>query len=209
MKLFLSSFFSGVSAQFADFTGNTCNGKRVLFIPTASNVEKVTFFVGSDKKALTKLGVEIDELDVSDVSAGETAGRFEQADYVFVEGGNTFYLLQELKKSGADKRIVDFIKQDKIYIGASAGSMVLSRNIEYVRHMDKPTAAPDLNGDFTALSVIDFCVVPHATNAPFKKAAEKIVKEYSDKYDLRLISNNQAITINNDTVEVVTAPSKK
>jgi dipeptidase E len=75
--------------------------------------------------------------------------------------------------------------------------------------MDKPTVAPDLQGDFSALSVVDFCVVPHCTNFPFKKAAEKILNTYSDKLDLRPISNNQAVVVNDDKVETVTAKSKK
>jgi hypothetical protein len=37
---------------------------------------------------------------------------------------------------------------------------------------------------------------------------EKIVKLYSDKLDLRPISNNQAITVDGDKVDVLTAPEK-
>jgi hypothetical protein len=74
--------------------------------------------------------------------------------------------------------------------------------------MDKPTVAPDLQGDFTALSIVDFCVVPHCTNFPFKKATEKILITYSDTLDLRPISNNQAIVVNGDKVETVTAKSE-
>jgi dipeptidase E len=53
-KLFLSSFFSGVSTLFADFANEDVKGKTLTFIPTASIPEKVTFYVGSDKKALQK-----------------------------------------------------------------------------------------------------------------------------------------------------------
>lgn len=41
--------------------------------------------------------------------------------------------------------------------------------------MENPTAAPDLQEDYHALGVADFCVIPHYTNFPFKKATEKIV----------------------------------
>jgi dipeptidase E len=69
--------------------------------------------------------------------------------------------------------------------------------------MDNPADAPDLNDDFTALSVVNFSIVPHRTNFPFKKAAEKIIATYSDTLDLRPISNNQAITVDGDNVETV------
>lgn len=169
----------------------------------------MVFYVDADKKTLTKLGLIIDELDVSSTSHAEMVSRIADADYIFVEGGNTFFLLQELKRSGADKLIVEHINKGKLYIGASAGSMIVSNSIKYVQHMDNPAAAPDLQGDFSALAIIDFCIVPHCTNFPFKKAAEKIIALYSDQLDLRPISNNQAITVDDGHVEVITVESKK
>jgi dipeptidase E len=207
-KLFLTSYFSGVSSLFPNFTGHACTDKKLVFIPTASIPEKVTFYVAADKKSLKKLGLAIDELDVSSASCDEMANKISNADYVFIEGGNTFFLLQEMKRSGADKLVLEHISKGKLYIGASAGSMILSRNIEYVKHMDDPAAAPDLNDDFSALSVVDFCIVPHCANFPFKKAAEKIIAAYSDTLDLRPISNNQAIVIDGDKLELMTAESK-
>jgi dipeptidase E len=209
MRLFLASFFSGVANAFPAFVHDGCAGKKVVFIPTASLTEKVTFYVGTDKKALEKLGMAVEELEVSTAPKDEIAGKISSADYVFVSGGNTFFLLQELRRTGTDKLIVEHIQKGKMYIGASAGSMILSKNIEYVKHMDSPADAPDLNNDFTALSVVDFSIVPHCTNAPFKKAAEKIIAAYSDTLDLRSISNNQAITVDGDNVETVAVEAKK
>jgi dipeptidase E len=48
-KLFLAYYFTGSAKLFVEFTQNTCLGKKVVFIPTASVPEKVTFFVDSDK----------------------------------------------------------------------------------------------------------------------------------------------------------------
>jgi dipeptidase E len=202
-KLFLASYFSGVAKLLPDFTGNTCSGKSVVFIPTASIVEKVNFYVGADKKALEKLGLVVDELEISKASPDTIKTKINNADYIFVEGGNTFFLLQELKRTGTDKLIIKHINKGKVYIGSSAGSVILSKDIEYIKHMDDPEAAPELKNKFTALSVVDFCVVPHCTNFPFKKAAEKIIGEYAEKLDLRPISNNQVVSVDDDTVEVL------
>jgi dipeptidase E len=208
MKLFLASFFSGVASAFPAFVRDECAGKKVVFIPTASLTEKVTFYVGTDKKALEKLGMAVEELEISAASKDEIASKIFGADYVFVSGGNTFFLLQELRRTETDKLIVEHIQKGKLYIGASAGSMILSKNIEYVKHMDNPADAPDLNDNFAALSVVDFNVVPHCTNVPFKKAAEKIIAIYSDTLDLRPISNHQAITVDGDNVGIVEAEKK-
>jgi dipeptidase E len=71
----------------------------------------------------------IDELEISSASGDEIERRIKDADYVFAEGGNTFFLLQELNRTGADKMIIEHINKGKLYIGASAGSMILSADI--------------------------------------------------------------------------------
>ncbi|MDR3050893.1 MAG: Type 1 glutamine amidotransferase-like domain-containing protein [Oscillospiraceae bacterium] len=207
-KLFLASYFSGTASLLPGFTGGACSGKRVVFIPTASIPEKITFYVGADKKALSKLGFIVDELEVSTAPRDVIAQKISNADAVFVGGGNTFFLLQELRRTGADKLLAEHINRGKLYIGSSAGSIIASSDIAYVRHMDSPAAAPDLHDDFSALSAVDFFIVPHCTNFPFKKAAEKIITLYSDTLALRPISNHQAITVDGNDVELIAVENK-
>ncbi|MCL2089679.1 MAG: Type 1 glutamine amidotransferase-like domain-containing protein [Micrococcales bacterium] len=203
-RLFLASFFKDVAVLFPNFADGACAGKKVCFIPTAALKEKMAFYVGADRKALAKLGLDIDDLEVSSASETEITNGISSADYVFLSGGNTFFLLQELRRTGADRLIGEHIASGKIYIGSSAGSAVLAKNVEYMHHMDLPGAAPGLDGDFAGLGVVDFCVVPHATNAPFKKAVRQVLAEYSDVLDLRPISNNQVVAVRGDAVETLT-----
>lgn len=202
-KLFLTSYFAAVAQLLPRFYGGSLKDKRVVFIPTASTVEEVTFYIDKDKKALCELGLEIDELDVARASYSETERLLSDADVIFVDGGNTFFLLQELKRSGADKLIIEHINRGGLYIGASAGSMVLCPNVEYGAMMDKPEVATELNGDFSALAVVDFYLVPHYTNFPFKKSVEKIIQKYANEIDLRPITNNQVIAVDGDIVETL------
>lgn len=202
-KLFLASHFTDVAKLFSSFAGD-CAGKKAAFIPTASLHEFFTFFIKSDLKALAKLGITADTLEISTAPYDEIKRKLSGADYIFVEGGNTFFLLQELRRTGADKLIAEQIDNGKIYIGASAGSVVASPNIEYLKQMDNFAAAPGLNDDYSSLGLVDFSIVPHVSNFPFKKIAAGIVKEYSDKIDLRPISNNQVITVNGGKAEQIT-----
>jgi Peptidase E len=208
MKLFLASYFAGVAKLLPKFLGLPLAGKKVCYIPTASVVEEVDFFVGTSKKWLAKLGLEIDELEISTAAANDIAEKIANADIIFIEGGNTFFLLQELKRSGADALIKQRINAGAPYIGTSAGSMILARDIEYAKHMDATAKAPALNGDFTALALVDFYVVPHFTNFPFKKAGQKIVEQYGVEFDLKAISNHQAVTVDGDAIAVVEVERK-
>lgn len=200
-KLFLSSSFKDVAKLFPDFTGEELKNKTVTFIPTASIVEKVKFYVGADKKALQKLGLIIDELELSTATFAEITGKLKKNDYIYISGGNTFFLLQEIIRTGAEKIIIEEINKGKIYIGASAGSMILAPDIEYVKDMDDCKKGPELKS-FSALKAVDFYPLPHHTNSPFKKAVEKIITAYGEELKLMPISNSQVITVKGKTVKI-------
>jgi dipeptidase E len=206
-KLFLASSFKDVANIFADFEKDL-KGKTVTFIPTASKVEKVVFYVNSGKKALQKLGLIIDELDISTASNDEINSKLRNNDFIYITGGNTFFLLQELKKTGADKIIIDEINKGKLYIGESAGAIVTSANVEYAKKMDDVKKAPNLT-EFSGLNLVDFYVIPHYTNFPFEKTVEKIIENYSSKLDLSPISNKDAILVIDNKIDFIQSKEEK
>jgi len=199
-RMFLSSSFKDVASLFEDFEKDL-KGKTVTFIPTASIVEKVVFYVKSGKKELERMGMIVEELEISTAPIEVIKHTIEKNDCIYITGGNTFFLLQELKRTGADKIIIEQVNNGKLYIGESAGAMITSTDIEYVKGMDSVKKAPELK-EYYGLNLVDFCAVPHFTNFPFKKSAEKIVSLYSDKLDLVTISNNEAILVTADKREI-------
>lgn len=201
-KMFLVSSFKDVASIFEKFEENL-TGKKVTFIPTASKVEKVIFYVDAGRKELEKFGMIIDELDISTASAQDINDKLVNNDYIYVTGGNTFFLLQELKRTGTDQIIIDQVNNGKLYIGESAGAMITSPNIEYVKAMDSIKKAPELK-DYNALSLVSFSTVPHCDNFPFKTIAKKIVETYAATLDLKPINNKQAILVNKEETKIET-----
>lgn len=199
-KLFLTSSFKDVANIFAEFEPNL-EGKTVTFIPTASVVEKVVFYVNSGKKALEKLGLIVDVLEISTATTEEIQTKLKNNDFIYVTGGNTFFLLQELKRTMTDKIILDEVNSGKLYIGESAGTMIASANIEYAKGMDSVKKAPNLE-DFDALRLVEFYPVPHYESAPFKKVAQKIIDTYSPTLNLLPISNHDAILVQDDAIKI-------
>ena len=199
-KLFLVSSFKDVANIFAVFQEDL-NGKTVTFIPTASVVEEVVFYVDAGRKALEKMGLIIDELEISTATTAEIISKIKNNDFIYVTGGNTFFLLQELKRTGADKVIIDEVNSGKLYIGESAGAMITSANIEYVKGMDSIKKAPKLE-NLDALGLVEIYTVPHYTNSPFKKITQKIMDTYSSILDLSPISNNEAILVSDDDIKI-------
>lgn len=106
-----------------------------------------------------------------------------------------------MKRTGADKLISAAVHAGKLYIGESAGAMVAAHNIEYAALMDTPKKAPDLQS-FEALGLVDFYLVPHYTNPPFQKAAHKMTEQYGGRFEIKAISNHEAIWVDGENIAV-------
>lgn len=205
-QLFLSSSFCDIAEHLPAFYPKPLTGKRVAFIPTASVVEVYTKYVDNDRAALEQLGLIIEALSIENNSKVKIQSTLSDCDIIYVSGGNTFYLLQELKKSGTDLLIAEEIRKGKLYIGASAGSIILAPDIAYSSLMDDPTKAPELQ-HYHGLDIIDIYPLPHYGNAPFKEVAAQIYQEYHNRLPIVSISNTQVIEVKGDEWQVKGIPS--
>ncbi|WP_139650651.1 Type 1 glutamine amidotransferase-like domain-containing protein [Raoultibacter phocaeensis] len=199
--LVLVSMFQNVAALLPELEFDL-KGKTVTYIPTASRVEKLGFFIRLGKRGLKKLGMIVDELDVSTASYEVAKAKLEKNDCIYVAGGNTFYLLQEMKRTGVDRLIAEEVDKGTLYIGESAGAIVAAPDIEYSAAMDDRAKAPDLENS-SGLGLTDFYAVPHSGNWEFDKAVKEIVASYGTTLDLRVITDNEALVVEGESVRVV------
>ena len=200
-KMLLVSMFQIVLPLLKSIEPNLKN-KTITYIPTAYKVENLRFLFKLGKLGLEKQGLLLDELDISSASYETIKSKLEKNDVIYVPGGNTFYLLQEMKRTGADKLLIEEVNKGKLYIGESAGAIVVAPDIEYSSAMDSKEKAPDLK-EYSGLGLIDFYVVPHSENWSFNKAVKRIISTYSSTLDLKIIRDSQAILIENDNVHIL------
>jgi dipeptidase E len=200
-NIFLTSSFADVSKLLSEFLPYKPEGETVAFVPTASLTEEVVFYVENDRKALIDLGFKVVELEITNLCKDQIDSTLAEADILFVAGGNTFFLMQELRKSGADSSFIDFINSGKLYIGSSAGSIILSTSLEHVQDMDDPGQAPELS-DCAGLSVIDFNFLPHVNNSYYGDIVDNIIEEYNSEIELIAINDKEAVLINDDAYEI-------
>ncbi len=201
-KMFLSSSFYEVSQYLKGFVGENIEGKKVTFIPTASLVEEVVHYVESAKAAFEQLGIIVEILNISTIDKTDAEKILKKNDYIYVSGGNTFFLLQELKRSGIDKLIIEQVSSGKLYIGESAGSIIMAPDIEYVKYIDEMSKAPQLESTM-GLNLISSYPVPHFEHEFFSKMIDEVLLNYKDKITLTPITNSQVILVRDDDVKVI------
>lgn len=196
-NILLTSYFAGTIRQFKRFMANQSTEiTNILFIDTASKVEEYTGYIDEAYKALLNLNYTIDTLDISNSDKIKSKNTIQNADTIFIAGGNTFYLLDKLKSQKLDKLLIDKINTGTPYIGESAGAIILSPDITYIQELDDASFAPNLN-TYTGLGITDFSILPHYLDKPFENETSTIFNKYHDKLDLITLNNQETISISN------------
>jgi len=178
---------------------------KVAFIPTAANVElgnhhwMIRQFVD-----LWQYGFQW--IDVVDPSAAgvDWQARLDAADVLYLSGGNTFHLLDQVRKTGFDKWLKDNIDR-KVYVGGSASSILMTSTIAVAGLEPSDENLPGLT-DLTGLGYVEFEIEPHCDMARIEA-----IKTYADTSPnpVYAIDDMTAIQVVDGQVSVVSAGSWK
>ena len=189
----------GIVKKFLD---EKAESKKILFIPTATNVDEYKKYIHLTQKVFEDCGYEVENFDISSFSEEIVKEKIAESKIIFVSGGNTFYLLQELKKKNLISYLKEKIENGLFYIGESAGSVITVPDIEYADIVDDKILATELT-DYTGLNLVDFYIVPHFEEEPFVESSRKVVELYKDKLDLKVINNKEVILVENNNFTII------
>lgn len=90
--------------------------------------------------------------------AGKTARDLEKYDAVYIGGGNTFYLLHQLRIHRLDLALDQFAREGHPIYGGSAGAIVFGYDITSSKHIDQNLIGlSDLSGMDLALGYTVWC----------------------------------------------------
>lgn len=107
-------------------------------------------------KELEQIGLQADCFDIETQNPEE----LREYDVVEINGGNPFYLLQQMRLQRAEETFRS-IAREQVLIGISAGSLVLQQSIDLIAGY-----SPEMNDavqlrDFTGLGITDLEILPH------------------------------------------------
>ena len=194
MEILLMSYLAGAKSITKKYLSKMVSNK-IIFIPTAGNVEPYTGYIDEGVEMLKSLGYELEIIDISKYDEDYLKNKLSKTECICISGGNTFYLLQELKKKNLIGLLYERIKEGLLYIGESAGAIIMSENIEYNQIMDDKSIASELD-DYMGVNVFNHYVLPHIGEYTFEESTQKILENYQDKISLVAINNSEAILVN-------------
>lgn len=172
---------------------------KLAHIITASKGEKDTSYVQHEEAEMKKLGFQVENIDLEDKTADELRELFADKDIVYVQGGNTFYLLYHVKRSGFDEVIQEFIKRGGIYIGVSAGSIIACPTIEVANWGSIDSNDVGIT-DLSAMDLVGFLIYPHYT----PDQEDIILEEHDNTFlPVTVITDDQAVLVQNEEVTLV------
>jgi len=164
---------------------------KLAHIVTAANVEGYKGYIDDDRRLMEQVGFQIADLDLVGKNRIELRALLGEKDIIYVQGGNTFYLLHHVRESGFDEVIKRLIDRGIIYIGVSAGSIIAGQTIETSVWRDVDRNVVGLS-DLTGLGLVPFNIFVHYS----PQYKELILREQpKSKWPLRILTDDQALLI--------------
>lgn len=147
--VFGRGYLDHVADEIRDLLGNV---KQVLFFPDA--LHDMNSYAAKAGERFSLLGYQLTSIHKIDPDRRRRA--VEQAESLFIGGGNTFRLLNALYRDDLLGPIRTKVLQGTPFIGSSAGSIVAGPTIKTTK--DMPILQPP---SFDALGIFAFQISPH------------------------------------------------
>ncbi len=145
--LYGSGYLDHAESELRSFLRNV---KSVLFVPFALYDRDAYTSMARDR--FQKLGYDLESIH----TVADKQGAVNEAEAIFIGGGNTFRLLKALYDADVLQAIRQRVEEGMPYVGSSAGSNVAGPTIKTTK--DMPIVQPP---SFDALGLVPFQISPH------------------------------------------------
>ncbi len=201
MKLFLTStcISSNLREAFLAFLGKPPGGVKLYFIPTASDVEDEKFYTVKSMDDFAAIGVDPIWYSLKFKTPGQVAHELADADMIWVNGGNTFYLLEVARRTGFMETVNELVcNKGVMYGGTSAGTILATPSIE-IASWGHDTDPNDVGiKDFTGFDFVNILTQVHYDPSTHRD----ILLSKKQQLPIYAIPNGAAIEVNDDQIVV-------
>ena len=145
----------------------------------------------------------IDMVNLLALPLGKIEENIMKRDVIFVIGGNTDYLMHVFDKTGFSKLLPKLL-ETKVYVGSSAGSMVLGRRVSteaYTKIYEEP-------GDWGVtdyLGLVDLAIKPHLNSKVFPNNRAEILDQVCKgvNFPVYALQDDSAIVVDGTTQKFI------
>jgi len=205
LKFYLSSYkLGGETERLATLFPEN---RKTAYISNAgdsfTNSERKRRWEESDIEDLSKLGLEVEHLDLREYFGKRDKLRTKTSEFgvIWVSGGNLFVLRQAFRLSGFDEIVNELARRrDILYGGYSAGVCVLAPTLRGIDIMDDLSAKPygeQYETIWNGLGLINYSIVPHyKSDHPESEAASRVVEfMVENKMPFKALRDGEVIII--------------
>ncbi|MGV9322635.1 Type 1 glutamine amidotransferase-like domain-containing protein [Streptomyces sp. NPDC003660] len=193
-----------------DMLGKPFGSANIVYVPTASMAESGDHgWLLADMARVHGLGWrEFDILELNGLPQQLVLDRLLRADVIHVGGGNHYHLARSITGNGLADGFLEALA-DRVYVGLSAGSMILSRYLtEHSADVLGDTADLHLLGATTVtppLGLVDAYLKPHLYSPEFPERddawADHIVARAD--FPIYFIDDDTALRVRDDKLDIV------
>ncbi len=215
-NLYLASSFRepGVAKLIMDdietLLGKSITEIQLSYITTAGNLHSSDKKgrIDDGRKIFQERGWQVFDYDIAGKTEAEVVAELNNKDVVFVQGGNNFYLLEQIQNCNFGKIIRNLLAKGVLYIGESAGAIVCSKNIRDQQYMSGDLMLAESMKDFTGLGLVNFLIKPHWNRYGEKREKfSRFLREtpnefYSISQPIICLNDNQLIRVEGASFQI-------
>ncbi|MEI8232218.1 MAG: Type 1 glutamine amidotransferase-like domain-containing protein [bacterium] len=186
---------------------------KTVFITTPIEVEDLTddAWYQADHFELTSNGFETLDYTITGKSESDIINDLKDVEVMYISGGNEFYLKQQSNKNNFGNFVKKFVESGKVYIGTSAGSIIMAPDMSPCLLITDTTCCPEPITDISGFGIVDFLVMPHWGSEDFRDVylGERKDKMYQENWQLILLNNYEYVEVIDEKYRIVDVRAEK
>lgn len=214
-NLYLASSFRGtgvaemIMEDIERLLGKKAGEIRVAYVVTAGNLHPVEqrTWIDEGREILKERGWKVFDYDIAGKNEHEVKDELAGRDVVFVQGGNNFYLLQQMQRCGFREIVRKKVADGMPYIGESAGAIVCAEDLAEQKYISGDADVVELE-DFRGLGLVNFLIKPHWNRKGAKREKfSRFLREnpgafYSITQPIICLNDSQVVRVEGDKFQI-------
>ncbi len=203
-QLFLTSEINLVAEDISTKVQTVSGKLRTAFITTPlekGHEQDDLAWSKQNEASMKKAGFDIFMYTITGKTADDLKRDLAGVDVIYVEGGSLVHMMNQVRLSGFDIFLREFVSSGGVYLGTSTGSFIAAEN-----------TAPGLSLEFyledgfnpEGIGLVNFLVMPHWGESVFKKYYEKMPQHaYSMKVPMVILTDTQYVWVRGDSLQII------